>query len=147
MIYRVGSSEELFTEWRNYEQDTSKILLSSLVQNDMLLSHEQLNNNFDTVYATINSLQDKYSQSFLIKLHDLMRRTADYIKELNNVPITQEEFLDFMQFACPHFIGQWEDREDIMSRPVLVFCNHNQNPDKHEGNCAMGICPLMKNTL
>lgn len=32
--------------------------------------------------------------------------------------------------------------EDIHGDIVLVFCSHQDNPDKFEGNCTHDNCPL-----
>lgn len=47
---------------------------------------------------------------------------------------------------CGFQINRWEDeytnpnyKESV---PILVFCNHPDNPEDTEGNCHPKICPL-----
>jgi hypothetical protein len=43
------------------------------------------------------------------------------------------------------FEGQYTDEhryEEDRSQPVLIFCNHQHNPQDNEGNCFKKICPL-----
>jgi hypothetical protein len=49
---------------------------------------------------------------------------------------------------CYYQICQWEENEITNSNykeeePVLVYCNHPDNPDDHEGNCNFKLCPLI----
>lgn len=47
---------------------------------------------------------------------------------------------------CPFFSWTSEDSKEASENDVnLIFCNHPDNIDKHEGNCRADICPLLKN--
>lgn len=55
--------------------------------------------------------------------------------------------------GCNYFIGQWEEHYiesipieecEMKYKPILVFCNHEDNPDNHEGNCNEKLCPLLR---
>lgn len=49
---------------------------------------------------------------------------------------------------CSKQICQFEkdcDGVEDKSYPVLVFCNHEDNPDNCEGNCNEKNCPIYKN--
>lgn len=49
---------------------------------------------------------------------------------------------------CVHQVCQFESwyteegREEDRSQPVLVYCNHHENPNDTEGNCCEKLCPL-----
>lgn len=48
---------------------------------------------------------------------------------------------------CPFFVWQSENIGEPDKTPKegdvsLVFCDHPDNPDKYEGNCAVHLCPL-----
>ena len=45
---------------------------------------------------------------------------------------------------CPFFGWQSEEQEQSETDVNLVFCSHNDNKDKYEGNCRADVCPLMK---
>jgi Rad3-related DNA helicase len=55
---------------------------------------------------------------------------------------------------CEYFCGQWEQNDtdcaDFYNKsikeftPVLVYCNHTNNPYETEGNCNPKDCPLGK---
>lgn len=145
MLYRMKSDEKLFREWKELETEFGVRLLSSTVQNDMFMPSEQLNEDFNYLHQRYLELQQKFNESYLTKLTSLRDRTVEYIKQLNQTPITLEEFKEFRLF-CPHFAGQHENGEDLFSNKefVLTYCSHESNPVKHEGNCAMDVCPLLK---
>ena len=48
---------------------------------------------------------------------------------------------------CKHQCCQWEDSEEIAGpdwkeyNPVLIYCNHTDNPSETEGNCTELRCP------
>ena len=50
--------------------------------------------------------------------------------------------------GCGFQCCKWEDNEETggpeykEAHPVLIFCNHINNPDDHEGNCTDKLCPL-----
>ncbi len=55
--------------------------------------------------------------------------------------------------GCEFFSGQWEDEQTCRASgidfkdtctPVLVFCGHENNKEKTEGNCRKDNCPLHK---
>lgn len=43
---------------------------------------------------------------------------------------------------CKYLCAQWELGESEDNEPVLVFCNHGDNPEDCEGNCRAKVCPL-----
>jgi len=52
--------------------------------------------------------------------------------------------------GCEHQICQWEENERTGgpnykdAHPLLIFCNHPDNPEDTEGNCQKSQCPLKK---
>ena len=52
--------------------------------------------------------------------------------------------------GCEYFRGRWEENEITggpdykEKKPILVFCNHEENSDDCEGNCNPKYCPLGK---
>lgn len=151
MIYRIKSNAILFDEWSRLEKELNfpDLHMKSLVQNDMFLSSEMLNENYKILNKIIRNLNgDELNRATINNLIKQRDETTKYIRELNNNPLETEEFGDYRKYACPHFIGQWEgepeEQEMKYGDPVLVYCNHSKNPDKHEGNCNMMACPLLK---
>jgi hypothetical protein len=49
---------------------------------------------------------------------------------------------------CPYLCCQWEENEVTggpnykEAVPGLFYCNHENNPDKYEGNCNKKQCPI-----
>ena len=54
---------------------------------------------------------------------------------------------DWFGKGCKHQTCQWEDDERTGGpdyeecTPVLIFCDHDDNPENTEGNCRTSICP------
>lgn len=52
--------------------------------------------------------------------------------------------------GCSYLCAAWEEDERTAGpdykeyEPVLMFCNHIENPEDTEGNCRPMICPLNK---
>lgn len=57
---------------------------------------------------------------------------------------------DWFGKLCEHQCCQWEETELTAgpeyseAHPVLIFCDHVNNPDDYEGNCTEKLCPLHK---
>jgi len=51
---------------------------------------------------------------------------------------------------CKHQCCQWEETEQTggpefqEATPSLIFCDHKENTNECEGNCTLGLCPLVK---
>jgi hypothetical protein len=49
---------------------------------------------------------------------------------------------------CAYQICQWEEDEITNpnykeAEPVLIYCNHPENSNDHEGNCNQKLCPIL----
>ena len=62
-----------------------------------------------------------------------------------NTRIGNKELVTWLGMACEHQSCQWETSDDSSGEPVLVFCNHQDNPEDTEGNCRVDICPFTQN--
>lgn len=49
---------------------------------------------------------------------------------------------------CEYFSGHWERDGRPPSKkhekPILIYCDHRNNPAGYEGNCCEKLCPLRK---
>jgi len=59
---------------------------------------------------------------------------------------------NYLGKGCQYLSAQWEDQNLLEPgdmryldwEPMLVYCNHEDNPDNFEGNCNASLCPLHK---
>jgi len=59
---------------------------------------------------------------------------------------------DWFGKGCEYQCNQWEhgsytDSNYQEYEPVLIFCDHVDNPEDTEGNCRKKICPQQKGGL
>lgn len=52
--------------------------------------------------------------------------------------LESEDFLAYSE-KCVHY----ENQKDCNGDVALVFCNHPDNKNQYEGNCAFLLCPLL----
>lgn len=145
MIYRIKTNKDLFCKWKELEQETNSRLLSGLVQNGMFLPTVQLNESFDEFHQAYLKLQEKYTPQYLQKLTQLRDETVQYIKQLNNIPLTQDEFNEFSPW-CNYFE---RTQQGFLGQPQSEIpqqhnCNHQHNAYNGQNNCSMQNCPLLK---
>ena len=73
---------------------------------------------------------------------------ANKIDKLYNPNCETETEESWFGYGCVHQICQFEGwytedgYEEDKSQPILVFCNHENNPDDSEGNCNDRMCPF-----
>lgn len=143
MIYRIKSNENLFNEWRKYEEETKEFLLASLVQNDMLLTTQQLNDSFSVFHQTITELKGSHSNIYVRQITYLRDKTVDYINNLNKLPLSDWEFSEF-RTHCKFYQPQYEGFGDQKaSTPSIHNCSSTCNNGTEQDNCTLKYCPFV----
>lgn len=122
-MYLILTGEEIFNSAREAEKEYGlKMSLASVVQNDMLITSENLQETFDMLDGEIQRLQPIYRPEHLQGLYNLRDRMIRYIFDCT-INATEEQVRPIVEYSpqtsplgVDHFMAEIEKTKAFISQ-------------------------------